>query len=125
MLTLAVIKSSGWTGPRPGDVLNISGDVPQVLGRSSDADIHIDHPKLSRAHAWFAHDINGWFIEDLKSKNGTKLNGRELAERAHLEEGDLLRFASYMFRVMSIEISESLAEETAMDKRDALLSAKN
>ena len=113
MLTLAVVKSSGWVGPRVGEVLSISGYEPQVVGRSSDADISIDHPKISRAHAWFLEDQEGWSVEDLQSKNGTSLNGEPVDSKRPLEEGDLLQFASFHFRVMSITRSDACKELAA------------
>ncbi|MBN2449602.1 MAG: FHA domain-containing protein, partial [Lentisphaeria bacterium] len=61
-----------------------------VLGRGRDADIILDDPGLSRAHAVLIQDDTGaWTIRDNGSSNGTYLNGQRV-EQALLRPNDLL-----------------------------------
>jgi hypothetical protein len=45
-----------------------------TIGRSSDSDIILDHPDVSRQHARLERGSKGWQIIDLKSTNGSYLN---------------------------------------------------
>ena len=50
-----------------------------VVGRNPQAQIILDHTTVSRSHAELVHDPFGrWWIHDLRSTNGTYVNGREL-----------------------------------------------
>ena len=46
-----------------------------VIGRAPDATVHIDSPGISRYHARIVVERGEATLEDLKSKNGTQLNG--------------------------------------------------
>jgi len=51
-----------------------------TIGRSHDADIHVDDPSVSRQHARVFFCDGSWVLEDLNSRNGTKLNGRRVSK---------------------------------------------
>ena len=53
-----------------------------VIGRAPDADLRIDIDSVSRRHAELFQDPFGrWWLKDLKSRNGTKVNGTRIDER--------------------------------------------
>ena len=62
-----------------------------IVGRSSEADLQVDDKYLSRKHAKFVQRDDGWWIEDLGSRNGTKLNGKFVDQPTLLTPGDELR----------------------------------
>ncbi len=63
-------------------------DPQAVLGRAQDADVVIDDPGVSRAHALVWLDSGGsLFIEDRGSRNGVSVNGSKVKRRA-LARGD-------------------------------------
>lgn len=68
----------------------LTGDAV-VVGRSSGADLQVDDKYLSRQHARFVFQDDTWWIEDLGSRNGTKLNGNYIEEPTRLEPGDEIR----------------------------------
>jgi pSer/pThr/pTyr-binding forkhead associated (FHA) protein len=68
------------------------GDLPQVVGRDEDADIRVDEPLVSRAHARIEPRGTGYVVLDLGSTNKTRVNGDVVAER-DLAHGDEIRFA--------------------------------
>jgi serine/threonine-protein kinase len=60
-----------------------------VLGRHGDCGVQISDEKSSRRHARVYQRDGGWWVEDLASANGTKLNGRALITGpARLADGD-------------------------------------
>lgn len=58
-----------------------------VLGRGRNAEMMLVEPTLSRAHAAVGYDGGSFFVQDLRSTNGTMVNG-ERRERAALQDGD-------------------------------------
>jgi anti-anti-sigma factor len=57
------------------------------IGRDAKADLVFDLPTISRLHAEIQPRVEGWFIRDLGSANGTSVNGRTVTE-ALLRPGD-------------------------------------
>jgi pSer/pThr/pTyr-binding forkhead associated (FHA) protein len=68
------------------------GDLPLVVGRDEDADIRVDEPLVSRAHARIEFRGDGYAVLDLGSTNRTRVNGSVVAEQ-DLAHGDEVRFA--------------------------------
>jgi two-component system, cell cycle sensor histidine kinase and response regulator CckA len=63
-----------------------------VFGRSADSPIILEDSGVSRRHAEIRRCADGqWEVEDLKSQNGTRVNGFPI-ERAALTVGDKLQF---------------------------------
>lgn len=48
------------------------------LGRSPDCAVSVDDPSVSREHAVVRGRPGRWFIEDIGSRNGTRVNGSRL-----------------------------------------------
>lgn len=49
-----------------------------TIGRSNENDIVISNIKVSKKHALLLQHENHWYLEDLKSSNGTFINGRKI-----------------------------------------------
>ena len=58
-----------------------------VIGRGRGADIVIAEPTMSRAHAAIGYDGAHFFVQDLGSTNGTRVNGTR-EQKAVLRDGD-------------------------------------
>ena len=58
-----------------------------VIGRGRKADLILAEATISRAHAALGFDKNGFFIEDLGSTNGTRVNGAPVSKQ-HLKNDD-------------------------------------
>jgi len=77
----------------------LPGGPPLVVGRGVDATYRIDAPLLSRRHFEIRFlDDRGLEIEDLKSANGTFLNGR-LTQRSTLKPGDVIRAGDVAIKI--------------------------
>jgi pSer/pThr/pTyr-binding forkhead associated (FHA) protein len=69
-----------------------------VIGRGRGADAIFAEQTISRAHAAVGFDGEGFFVQDLGSTNGTRLNG-EPQRRAGLSNGDELQLGKLRLRV--------------------------
>ena len=69
-----------------------------VIGRSKKCDIYINNPYLSKEHAQITFEEGKFYIEDLKSTNGTFLNGKELGTHpVRLKDNDKISFGDISF----------------------------
>lgn len=64
-----------------------------VLGRDPDAAVQLESPSVSRAHAVIRVDASGAVLEDLASRNGTRVNGRIVTGPVRLSDGDRIDVA--------------------------------
>ena len=71
---------------------------PTVIGRAPESDISIGEAGLSRAHARLRPPRGGLEIEDLRSPNGTFLNGQRITA-AIARPGDEIAFDQLRFQV--------------------------
>lgn len=67
---------------------------PVVIGRTQEADIRLDNPLISRRHVRIYVNAGKAVIEDLKSNNGTFLNGQKI-DKAEASIGDEIRIGPY------------------------------
>ncbi len=101
--------------------------TPKIkIGRESDNDICLDIPGVSRYHCEMILENGKWYINDIESTNGTKVNNLPIKAMYLLHEGDLidigdqhLRFsdasASTHTELRSVfPINSSLADTAAM-----------
>jgi S1-C subfamily serine protease/pSer/pThr/pTyr-binding forkhead associated (FHA) protein len=75
MVTLRIQSSAGELSFEPGRTV--------VIGRDSDADVHLSNTNVSRRHAEITHSPDGWVLQDLGSGQGTWRDGRRV-ERVEL-----------------------------------------
>jgi len=61
--------------------------MPQLIGRTTDSDLVVNDTNVSRRHVELRHAPEGFVLRDLKSTNGTKVNGARVTERL-LADGD-------------------------------------
>ncbi|HTO92412.1 MAG TPA: SpoIIE family protein phosphatase [Candidatus Sulfotelmatobacter sp.] len=81
------------------------------IGRSSRNAIQIADATVSKEHAEIVHLADGWWIRDLGSRNGTRVNQQEAPQPTRLQESDLLEIGSVILRVLG-EAAEELTQWT-------------
>lgn len=69
-----------------------------VIGRSPDAQLHVDSPGISRRHAELMLAEGAVQVRDLQSSNGTFVNEVAIDGPVPLRDGDLLRLGVLVFR---------------------------
>ncbi|HEX8749625.1 MAG TPA: FHA domain-containing protein [Nitrospira sp.] len=67
-----------------------------TIGRKVDNDLVIDDHTVSSHHARIARVQSVYFLEDVKSTNGTTLNGKPI-ERAQLHDTDVIAIGQHRF----------------------------
>lgn len=67
------------------------------VGRASTCDVILRDVSVSKSHAVFELEPDGWIVRDNRSHNGTFVGERRLAlgERARVASGDAVRFGTY------------------------------
>jgi serine phosphatase RsbU (regulator of sigma subunit)/pSer/pThr/pTyr-binding forkhead associated (FHA) protein len=83
-------------GLNPGQQFPLDRDK-SVLGRSPECDVVLDVGAVSRFHAQITRTGPDYFIEDLKSRNGTFVNGEMIQGRRQLKDRDQLKICDLVF----------------------------
>ncbi|GEJ59140.1 FHA domain-containing protein [Anaeromyxobacter diazotrophicus] len=86
---LALVTAAG--------VVSAGGRQRLVLGRGPRCDVVLTGRHISRQHAALVHRLDGWWVEDLGSRNGTWCGGERVARR-RVGHGDVLRLADVAVR---------------------------
>jgi pSer/pThr/pTyr-binding forkhead associated (FHA) protein len=89
-----------------------------VIGRSPECDLRLQHQSVSRRHARLLLTDGDWFLSDLRSTNGTLVNGKRISNR-WLKSGDLVRIGAYglRFENKSVRPAPKSADSTNEAKR--------
>jgi hypothetical protein len=69
-----------------------------TIGRSRTNDVVLEDTKVSRQHARISRKGDGFVIEDLGSRNGTRVDDRTLDAPCPLEDGAVIRIGDASFR---------------------------
>jgi serine phosphatase RsbU (regulator of sigma subunit) len=84
-----------------------------VIGRTESADIAVADASVSRRHARLFCLDDGWFVEDLGSRNGTQLNGKPVRNPLAIGAGDQIRVGDTVLRVTAIADLHAVPAEPA------------
>jgi pilus assembly protein CpaF len=70
-----------------------------LLGKNPDCDVVLASPKVSRKHAQIVTRDGAFFVHDLGSTNGTRLNGKLVEGEQPLRAGDVIEIASFRIQL--------------------------
>ncbi len=77
------------------------------FGRGKDADVAIEDVNVSRLHARLDIEVEGMFLEDLGSRNGTAVNGTRIGDRVRVSPGDVLQMGSATLLLTRVATTEA------------------
>ena len=101
---------------RPARVYTLREAADHVVGRDPDCAVRIDDDRASRRHAILRADEGRWRLSDLRSKNGTQLDGAIVRGTGQpLQETSWISFGGVLSRF------EQLSEEAAARQQDEQL----
>lgn len=102
-------------GGAVGQLLPLAGDRV-ILGRHPTCQIVLDNAAVSRHHAQILESHGTYFLEDLRSRNGTQLNEQSIRGRMELKDGDQVKLCDYVFQFLLSSTSSLPAAKTAPAK---------
>ncbi|MBN1114010.1 MAG: FHA domain-containing protein [Oligoflexia bacterium] len=73
-----------------------------IAGRGSSSDIVLVDDMVSRTHARFTKKGFDYYLTDLKSANGVRVNGKKINQPTLLLSGDIIEIGSSTFRLVVI-----------------------
>jgi len=77
-----------------GDRRFVLTEEKNLIGSDASCDVVLNDPTVSRQHACLRRTGHKWWLEDLGSSNGTKVNGDRLAEAQRVDIEDGLQFGN-------------------------------
>ncbi|MGV3625418.1 MAG: FHA domain-containing protein [Archangium sp.] len=85
-----------------------------LIGRTAECDVILYEAGVSRKHARIVVEASLFFIEDLGSSNGTKVNGSTISGRQALKDGDAISMGPVVFNFKPVELSPEDADTDAV-----------
>jgi len=92
-----IVVERGQTELLPGQAIPLS--VITGLGRAPTNTVVLSEPFASNEHARLYRRDQRWWLEDLGSRNGTRLNGERLRARAIVATGDVIGIGGVHLRI--------------------------
>jgi signal transduction histidine kinase/pSer/pThr/pTyr-binding forkhead associated (FHA) protein len=108
------------SGPRVGTRFVLS-ESKQRVGRDSRCEIHLDDSETSRKHAEIELVDGAFRITDLKSSNGTLVNGHVI-ESKKLRDGDRVQIGKYVFVFRLHEAQPHSSDEDYLKRSVSIVS---
>lgn len=108
-LPIMLVGQSGMVAGRRWEV-----SAPLVtIGREPERDVYLPDASVSRLHAQIVRQHDGYFISDLRSSNGTFLNGRLLTAPALVSPGDILSVGEFELRCARVTDTTTSTSQAA------------
>ncbi len=83
-------------GKKPGERFPLEKEKI-LLGRNPDCDLVLEEGAVSRRHARLRLVDGQWYLDDLKSRNGTFLNGVRVQGSVEISDGAMIRICDLVF----------------------------
>lgn len=85
-----------------------------IVGRRESCDIVLRFANVSGQHCQLSLESGYWFVQDMNSQNGVKVNGAR-AMRKVLKPGDLLSVARHKFTIQYVAEGPPPSEEADLE----------
>src|SRR6185436_1167019 len=83
-----------------------------LIGRTADCDVVLYDPGVSRKHARIFAEQRGYYVEDMGSSNGTKVNGA-IIKKKQLADGDAISLGPVVFNFAALHSLEESTDASA------------
>ena len=92
------VEDGGESNLYSGQVLDL--EPVTVIGRDRRATISVEHSFVSAEHTQIAWEEGQWWASDLRSTNGTYINGSRINVSTALQSGDQIQVGDVTFRLL-------------------------
>lgn len=92
------VEDPGKTNLYAGQVFDL--EPVSVIGRDRRATIPVEHSFVSSEHSQISWEDGQWWASDLRSTNGTYVNGLRITVSTALQPGDRIQVGDVIFRLM-------------------------
>lgn len=104
----SAIPSLSLVSDEDGQRVELSFTSQEVtIGRSPECDFTLDDHTVSARHGRLNYHLNQWWYEDLKSTNGSFLQGMRIEEPIVIKDGDEIVFGDVFVSVFIKPIEKS------------------
>ncbi len=79
-----------------------------IVGRGSECDVVIDDASISRIHVQFSRQTDGSYVQDLVSRNGTKVNDEPLTKPHLLMQGDVVCIGNIRLEYIEVTTASTI-----------------
>ena len=100
------------SGPMAGHRFVLQTDQPILIGRGDQAVMRLDDGHVSAKHARIIWRQGQVLLEDLCSRNGTKVNGQAVELAVHLREGDVIELGQTELKYEGLISEDKKVEST-------------
>ena len=113
-------------GPQQGALFPVHG-TSVWLGRSPELNVNLDDDAVSARHAHVTRRLDGYYLNDADSRNGTFVNGERISQPYRLLDGDHVQLGNTIMRFSMLDELEERALSTLFELtvRDPLTRAYN
>jgi pSer/pThr/pTyr-binding forkhead associated (FHA) protein len=91
--------------------IRLQADVEYTVGSSPRSRVMLDSPSVARNHCRIHRENGQWWVVDLGSMDGTRVNGERIEAARLLQSGDDIRVGGYLLR---LETGESAPAGTGL-----------
>jgi phosphoserine phosphatase RsbU/P len=99
-----------------------------LIGRLEDCDIHLDSSRVSRRHARLFMVEEAYWIEDLKSSNGTLINNGLIESAVQLRDGDQISVGGmelHFHQIGNLGDTDTTEDKTVMSSRIVTIASQD
>ena len=93
------VDDPGESNLYPGQIIEL--EPVSVIGRDRRATIVVDRSFVSSEHTQLSWQEGQWWVEDLRSTNGTYVNGSRINVSTALQPGDHIQIGDVTFRLLN------------------------
>ena len=91
-----------------------------TIGRDKEADVVVDNTAISRQHCSLELKGGVYYLTDLYSLNGTKVNGKKVVSAVPVKKTDLIEVSKFTLQPTETILAEQTAESYAISSDDGL-----
>jgi pSer/pThr/pTyr-binding forkhead associated (FHA) protein len=104
-----LIVKLNWSDPGTGATNEVITSLPLTIGRDADNKVAVNSSLISRRHTSIVFEEGKIYIEDLKSTNGTFINGKRIKREA-IWDGATFEIGPFSFNLLVADPEEYTAE---------------